>query len=391
MRELRPYRTKDGVWCVRVYLGKSPVTGRVVRPYRQFPEARSEEEAKALAEAWASTLNREGNVRGTLVRDLARDYIDRFEKMGKSPNTSKTYRTCLRWVDPYIGDLPASEVTSNDISDLEWVLLTRGGRDGRGIAASSVQIVHCFLSSLWKWMARAGVVEHNVVQSVDKPRSIPGEAAAFGEKDVRALSAEIDSILASDAPKGSAGAFAAWLSLRTGMRCGEVCALRICDFVEATPHLHVCGTCIDIPDGGVMRRGTTKSRKSRNVSISRADASVVRSYISERRREASPEDPLLDHGAGWPSPDAIGAEFRRICRSIGLVGSFHTLRHTHATWLLAKGIPLKTVSTRLGHARPSITMNIYAHALPGDDDRAAGVMDSVLGTANGLTTGGGGA
>jgi integrase len=50
----------------------------------------------------------------------------------------------------------------------------------------------------------------------------------------------------------------------------------------------------------------------------------------------------------------------------------HDLRHTHATHLLADGWPVPTVSRRLGHANPGITMRIYAHAL--SDVRDEGIM-----------------
>ncbi|HZD70784.1 MAG TPA: site-specific integrase [Actinomycetes bacterium] len=40
---------------------------------------------------------------------------------------------------------------------------------------------------------------------------------------------------------------------------------------------------------------------------------------------------------------------------------FHDLRHTHATWLLARRVPLVAVANRLGHADPVITMMVYAH------------------------------
>ncbi|MFC5748916.1 tyrosine-type recombinase/integrase [Actinomadura rugatobispora] len=49
----------------------------------------------------------------------------------------------------------------------------------------------------------------------------------------------------------------------------------------------------------------------------------------------------------------------------------HDLRHTHATLLLIKGTPVKVVSERLGHASATITMNIYAHVLPGNQRAAA--------------------
>lgn len=49
----------------------------------------------------------------------------------------------------------------------------------------------------------------------------------------------------------------------------------------------------------------------------------------------------------------------------------HDLRHTHATLLLKAGVPVKVVSERLGHATPMITLQVYAHVMPGMQSEAA--------------------
>jgi integrase len=59
-------------------------------------------------------------------------------------------------------------------------------------------------------------------------------------------------------------------------------------------------------------------------------------------------------------------------------GSMHTLRHTHATHLISKGVPLPAVSARLGHADVNVTARIYSHALPADDQRAADTWDTII-------------
>ncbi len=58
--------------------------------------------------------------------------------------------------------------------------------------------------------------------------------------------------------------------------------------------------------------------------------------------------------------------------------SFHILRHTHASHLLSRVVPLAAVSARLGHAGPSITARIYSRAIPTDDVRAAQEWDGVI-------------
>jgi integrase len=58
--------------------------------------------------------------------------------------------------------------------------------------------------------------------------------------------------------------------------------------------------------------------------------------------------------------------------------TFHGLRHTHITHLLRSGEPVHVVSARAGHANPTITLNIYAHLLPGQQEQAANKMDDML-------------
>ena len=58
--------------------------------------------------------------------------------------------------------------------------------------------------------------------------------------------------------------------------------------------------------------------------------------------------------------------------------TFHCLRHTHATQLLRNGVPVHIVSARLGHAKPSITLDTYCHLLGGEDNDAAREAEAIL-------------
>jgi integrase len=57
---------------------------------------------------------------------------------------------------------------------------------------------------------------------------------------------------------------------------------------------------------------------------------------------------------------------------------FHDLRHSAASLLLANGVPVIDVQTRLGHAKPSITLDIYGHRLAGADQQAAALAASLI-------------
>jgi integrase len=61
--------------------------------------------------------------------------------------------------------------------------------------------------------------------------------------------------------------------------------------------------------------------------------------------------------------------------------SLHSLRHTHATILISRGVNIKLVSKRLGHAKPSITLDIYAHVMRDDQELAVQAMDQFFNDA----------
>ena len=58
--------------------------------------------------------------------------------------------------------------------------------------------------------------------------------------------------------------------------------------------------------------------------------------------------------------------------------TFHGLRHTHLTHLLRSGVPVHVVSARAGHSNPTVTLNVYAHLLPGQQEDAADAFDVTL-------------
>ena len=58
----------------------------------------------------------------------------------------------------------------------------------------------------------------------------------------------------------------------------------------------------------------------------------------------------------------------------------YDLRHTAASLLLAAGLPVTVVAERLGHTSTHLTLDTYAHALPGQQEQATKVMEDLLGS-----------
>lgn len=78
-------------------------------------------------------------------------------------------------------------------------------------------------------------------------------------------------------------------------------------------------------------------------------------------------------------PDTITKEARRLAKRAGLSGvSLHTLRHSHGSQMLSAGVPLPTVSRRLGHSNVHTTATVYAHALASDEIAAADLWSAAM-------------
>ena len=79
------------------------------------------------------------------------------------------------------------------------------------------------------------------------------------------------------------------------------------------------------------------------------------------------------------SPDLISHWFAKAATDAGLpVITFHSVRHSYATASLESGMPIMILSARLGHANPSITLNVYSHALPATDKAEASRVAAAL-------------
>jgi integrase len=80
-----------------------------------------------------------------------------------------------------------------------------------------------------------------------------------------------------------------------------------------------------------------------------------------------------------PNLSILRRNLRHLCTkaNVPYVG-IHGLRHVHASLVVASGIDVKTLQVRLGHSRPSTTMNIYPYLMPGRAELAARALDTLL-------------
>jgi integrase len=108
---------------------------------------------------------------------------------------------------------------------------------------------------------------------------------------------------------------------------------------------------------------------------------ALRAYLAPHKLLSAADPSGLVFGAhGEPfSASSIGERAQRAWRQVRLTPiSLHECRHTFASLMIAAGVNAKALSTFMGHANISITLDRYGHLLPGAEDEAAGLMDAYL-------------
>lgn len=379
---------EDGTPYARVYLGRDAL-GNPIRRHRTFP-GMSDEEARAEIERWAAEVGADPGASVTLA-DAMETYIREYEAAGHSPNTIETYCLYATYYDRYARK-PLGGVTTPMLNALYADLRNKGR--GRGpLSAPTVHGARAFLSAVYNHYVRAGVVSSNPVPATMSQIGRTHEMCPLTEYDVAALMA---AVMESEAKAETDArtvvernvALAIDIALHTGLRIGEVCALRRSDVGLAQMAVTVAGNVTDTPGRGVQRRQRTKSGKPRRVAVTAELIGSVTAHVAWQARyleETRASTPLVTRDGGYWSPRALGREAVAYMRARGIEGAtFHTLRHTHATHLLQARVDPKTVQERLGHADVATTLRLYGHVMPGRDEQAAQTMQDLLEGYRGL-------
>lgn len=368
IREKRP-----NTWELMVELPHDPVTGARRRKWATVhgSKRKAQFELQKLliqaqeAKARASSASMDHIVTSWLAA----------AKAHLTPKTYEGYAWRVRkHILPAIGMIPIDELSGAHLDSLYSSLVAEGCKPAN--VRQTHAVIRSALSQAIKW----GWVDHNVALRATPPK-LPA---------TKAHSPTIDQL--QEILKEARASHPQWeamiaLAALTGLRRGELCALRWSDLDPFM--IHVRRSLSYTPATGITE-GPTKTRQERRVSVDPLTQAVVDRQVEELRRSAAElgvpvaRDPFLFFGEPDGSkplhPDSISKVFRRVADKFGWKDlHFHSLRHFTATQLIAAGVDIRTVSGRLGHSDPSITLRVYSHVLEAKDKEAGEIMGRLLG------------
>jgi integrase len=274
-------------------------------------------------------------------------------------------------------------------------LIRRATDSGKGLSSTSIKQHHTTVHSALQAALLDGLVYRNVAKLVKgKPKTdtnhLDVQVHCWDSDEAKAF------LRAAKAAGPQAGAFYA-TALDSGARKAELCGLRWSD-LDWTAGTLTIRQQLSRKTTTVPVFGPTKTKKARVIDLGPETLVLLRKHHAHQAElKMANRTTYHEHGLvfakEWEDLQqqryALGdplqmtnigkREFARLTKAAGVrVITFHGLRHTSATLLLKAGVPPKVVQERLGHQSIAITMDVYAHVLPGMQQEAAAKLGALL-------------
>lgn len=370
-----------GVWQLRVGSGQDPVTGKYLARTEQV-RGTSAQANKRLKEL-VREVDRAKDV-GTDTMTTVGGLLDMWWPLAKtklSPSTVKNETWFIEAIiKPRIGKMPLARLDVAALDRFYVMLSERGGAKGGPLAPASVRRVHNVMSSALARAVTYGWIAKNPAAEAEPP-SLP----------VRRVTPPTASQVRDLVEEASSVNFALPVFLRlaaiTGARRSELVALRWSDVDLTAGRITIAHGVVATADKTLVRKDT-KTHSARTVSLGASAVDMLTDLRTDQAKlaldlgQTLDADPFVfsfapDGSEPW-RPDYPTRALSVIRERLGIKVRLHDLRHFMATQWLSGGVDVRTVAGRLGHSKPSMTLNVYSHFMPDVDKDAADRMDALV-------------
>jgi integrase len=358
------YKRNDGRWCAQVSLG-----GRRITKY-----AKTQKECRDWVKQTLDKIEHGLTFEGTQIS------LERFmeswlagKELSRRPNTVRNYRSyCSEYIFPVLGKMRIQAILPAHIRQL----YLRMQMDGRG--ARTIQLIHVTLHCALKQAVREGLIGHNPMEAVERPKVETQQFQVFTEEQVRTFLA---------AARGHPFETLFYLALTTSLRKGELLGLMWSDVDWQKASLKVERQLQNIPGNGYALVPTKTKSGRRQIKVGKGALAMLEAHRQRQETlKAAAGDRWIETGmifttniGTYLDQTRVSREFKQILRENGLPDlRFHDLRHTSISLLLDMGTPVNTVQRRAGHSKASVTTDIYGHVMAHSQDAAAENIEEIV-------------
>ena len=366
---VRVKKGKNGVVSYQIVIEgeKDPVTGKRMRSY-QTVHGKKRDAIRLMnqivAEKNAGTYFKGSNL---LLKDWLDQWFQDYCVGHLEKTTLASYRDKIdHYIVPVIGDIPIGRLTGQEVQ--QWInqITERSPASGRRISPKSVRNALLVLRPALEMAFDLHLIRENPAARVVLPKRTRFKPTIYADEDIQKL---------LTVAHGTDLYFPLLLDLFTGMRRGELIALRWEDIDFESKKLHVRHSIVAVQGVPEMKGPKTEAGK-RDIALS----DKIIQLLLQRRQEFPNTEYVVCQPDGKPyTPDAFSRKFQRFLQRNHLPHiRLHDIRHASATMMIEHGVDIKTVQSRLGHSDISTTLNIYSHMTEKMNRNAADKLDEVL-------------
>lgn len=336
------------------------------------PDGRQRRKAfdrKADAEAWATHVEHGLRSGAYLDPTAARATVGELAEVWRrgqlqlTPSTAARYDGVLRnQVLPTWERVPLGAVAFGTVQ--AWV----ADLHASGLAPRSVLKAHMLLARVLDLAVKERRIPINPARGVELPRAKQTAKQFLTADQLHDLAEACE-----DACTGL-GLIVTTLGY-TGLRFGELAALRVSDFDPLRRRLHVRRSVTDV--NGRMVIGEPKTHQHREVGVPRFLVEEIAEHLAAIGRRGDDLIFTAPEGGVLRLNNVRRRGFDRGTAAVGLTGfTPHALRHTAASLAVASGADVKAVQRMLGHASAAMTLDVYAGLFEDGLDAVADAMDA---------------
>ena len=291
------------------------------------------------------------------------------------PNTFKQYQHLThKRILPFLGRYKLINLRPDIIQNRYNQMI----EEGYGLR--TIQITHSVLHRALVQAVKLGLIFRNPDDATSPPKPQKAEMQFYDKEQVQQFL--IHTKLSKDRYYPLYH-----LAISTGMRQGELLALKWSDLDMDQRTLKVQRQFTRAKNGGFELTQPKTQAGRRTIALGFNTLEMLKEHQRDQFQVK------LDVGDKWKDLDFIFTtklgtpfdkysllkSFKKASREAGLpVIRFHDLRHTAATLQLNNGVPVILVSNRLGHSKPSVTLDVYGHLIAEKQHEAADLMDEII-------------
>lgn len=369
-----PYRKRGEKWYYYFYTRNE--AGKSIRIERVGGTTRKE-----AVEACRIAIKKYENMMGHWKEPYKKPFSDLWEIFYEEyaeeklcPATVRTYSSMARThLLPVLGDIPLADITPRILQNFLNKLAKKKSR-------GTVSVVTNLLKSIFRYaVSMCQFLETNPAQYLKLPQS---------DRELQTphvFSREQIAAIFDRYPMYDKLHMPLFLAYHTGMRLGECLALKWYDVDLDQKEIHIHATMYDDHGVGEVQDGAKTQSSTRTIPIGDTlvhELRKMKKYLLEQR---------LAHGRYWRGDNFVCCKengkyltsmdmrpFGTWCKKMFGAGTFHSLRHTHATLLLEHGEDLELVAKRLGHSNINTTAKVYSHVLEKRKEKSRSLLNQIL-------------